>query len=412
MLVIAIVILIEYYCFVALSTSIRNLVPKRRITFYWVYWILSIVGWVSLFWLRYLSGHAFPANVKAILLTTLFGLVISKAIVAVIMLLGDIFGGSKWLYKKMSQAPVVEVAANEQGNIMSRSAFLSRMALITGGVMMGGLLWGTTNRYRYQLKKVSLSMKGLPDALKGLKIVQISDVHSGSFDNREAVQKGIEMIMEQQPDLIVFTGDLVNDRSIEIEPYLDIFSQLKAPLGVYSILGNHDYGDYVQWPSDTEKKENLERLKQFQAAMGWKLMMNEHVILNRNGQDFALIGVENWSASSRFPKLGRLDDAYNGIDSNAIPLKILLSHDPSHWDAEVLKKYSDINLTLSGHTHGMQFGIDLPWLKWSPSQYMYHQWAGLYTNNEQHLYVNRGYGFLGYQGRLGILPEVTLIQFS
>lgn len=412
LVLIGLVALIEYYCFVALSTSIRSMVPKRRVALYWLYGCLTLIGWASLFWLRYVSEHEFPRNVKALILAGLFGFVMGKAVIAAIMLIADIFGGGRWVYRKITQPAIIELKADDNGLRITRSVFISRMALLTGGLLMGGFLWGTTNRYRYQLKKLSLSLKGLPDALKGLKIVQISDIHSGSFDDLEAVARGVSMIMEQKPDLIVFTGDLVNDRSTEIEPYIDIFSRLKAPLGVYSTLGNHDYGDYVQWPSEAAKRENLEKLKQHHATMGWKLMMNEHVILNKNGQDFALIGVENWSSNPRFPKFGKLDKAYAGIDSGRVPLQILLSHDPSHWDGQILKEYKDINLTLSGHTHGMQFGIELPWMKWSPSQYVYDQWAGLYSSDQQHLYVNRGYGFLGYQGRIGILPEITVIEFA
>jgi predicted MPP superfamily phosphohydrolase len=197
---------------------------------------------------------------------------------------------------------------------------------------------------------------------------------------------------------------------MEIKPFIPIFKKLKAPLGVYSILGNHDYGDYVSWDSDTTKRENLERLKTFEREMGWKLLMNEHIIFEREGQKIALLGIENWSAKSRFPKHGDLKKAYEGLKGQDIPVKILMSHDPSHWDAEVLAGYPDIQLTLSGHTHGMQFGLMLPFLQWSPIQYMYKQWAGLYRDKEQYLYVNVGFGFLGYPGRVGIKPEITIFE--
>jgi predicted MPP superfamily phosphohydrolase len=215
--------------------------------------------------------------------------------------------------------------------------------------------------------------------------------------------------MIEKPDLILFTGDLVNNKSEEIVPYIDVFKTLNAPLGVYSVLGNHDYGDYVSWPSDEAKKQNLDRLKQHHADMGWRLLMNEHVILERHNQKLALIGIENWGARG-FTKYGDMKKAVAGLEDSNIPVKILLSHDPSHWDAQVRKDYPDIALTLSGHTHGMQFGIEIPGFKWSPVQYLYKQWAGLYQENGQFLYVNRGFGFLGYQGRLGILPEITLIE--
>jgi predicted MPP superfamily phosphohydrolase len=255
---------------------------------------------------------------------------------------------------------------------------------------------------------VNLSLKDLPDEFKGLRIIQISDIHSGSFDDPDAVKEGVDAIMNEKPDLILFTGDLVNDRAIEIEPYLNVFNQLKAPMGVFSVLGNHDYGDYFRWPSEEDKKLNLEQLKKHHAEMGWRLLVNEHVILERNQKQIALIGIENWGARG-FTKYGDMKKAVAGLENSNVPVKILLSHDPSHWKAEVRKDYRDIALTLSGHTHGMQFGIDIPGFKWSPVQYVYKQWAGLYQEENQYLYVNRGFGFIGYQGRLGVLPEITMI---
>ena len=254
-------------------------------------------------------------------------------------------------------------------------------------------------------------MKNLPSEFKGLRIIQISDIHSGSLDDPEAVSKGVDLIMREKPDLILFTGDLVNNQAEEVNPYLKIFGQLKAPMGVYSVLGNHDYGDYVSWPSEVAKRENLDALKQHHVDLGWRLLLNEHVLLERNSQQIALIGIENWGARG-FAKYGDMKKAVAGLEHVNVPIKILLSHDPSHWEAEVRKEYRDIDLTLSGHTHGMQFGIDIPGFKWSPVQYVYKQWAGLYQDENQSLYVNRGYGFIGYQGRVGILPEITLIELS
>ncbi|MBN8789944.1 MAG: metallophosphoesterase, partial [Terrimonas sp.] len=226
---------------------------------------------------------------------------------------------------------------------------------------------------------------------------------------KKAVAHGIDMIMKQGADIILFTGDLVNDHVDEMNEYTDIFSKLSAPMGVFSTLGNHDYGDYRVWPSAEIKAQNLERLKQLQKDMGWRLLMNEHVPLEKNGQQIALLGIENWGAKANFPKYGKLDRAYAGTEK--YPFKILMSHDPSHWDAEVrTEAYKDIDLMLSGHTHGMQFGVEVPGFKWSPVQYVYKQWAGLYEEAAQKLYINRGYGFIGYPGRVGILPEITVIE--
>ncbi|GET29183.1 hypothetical protein SD074_13850 [Prolixibacter sp. SD074] len=281
--------------------------------------------------------------------------------------------------------------------------------MLIGGALTSGLVYGMSNRYNYKLRRVRIPINGLPDEFKGLRIVQISDIHSGSFDDPEAVSQGVAAVMEEKPDLILFTGDLVNGRATEIVPYMEVFKALKAPMGVYSVLGNHDYGDYVSWPSEEAKMKNLEQLKQHQADMGWRLLTNEHVLLERNSQQIALIGIENWGARG-FTQYGDMKKAVSGLEKLDISVKILMSHDPSQWDAQVRKDYQDINLTLSGHTHGMQFGIDIPGFKWSPVEYFYKEWAGLYQKEHQYLYVNRGYGFIGYQGRLGVLPEITSIE--
>jgi uncharacterized protein len=271
-------------------------------------------------------------------------------------------------------------------------------------------MYGFNNKYRYQVNRVPLSFDNLPPSFKGLKIVHISDIHSGSFMDKQAVLKGVEKIIKEQPDLILFTGDLVNDRAVEMNEYIEVFSRLTAPLGVYSILGNHDYGDYVRWESQDSKRANLQQLKTVHGQLGWRLLINEHVVLEKNGEKIVLLGIENWSAKGNFAKYGKLQEAYAGAEQ--YPFKILMSHDPSHWDGEVITGYKDIDLMLSGHTHGMQFGVELPGFRWSPVQYMYKQWAGLYQNERQKLYINRGFGFIGYPGRVGILPEITVIELS
>ncbi|HRP89623.1 MAG TPA: metallophosphoesterase [Edaphocola sp.] len=412
--ILSIAVFIEYLCFVAFTTATQTLNKPLRRGLLFAYIVIMVLGWIGFASLRYISNHEFPKNVKAVLIALLFGWFVGRLVIALFMFIGELFRGGKWITHSFANQNIniSSEIVTKDSNTIPRSTFLARSSMIVGVLFFGGFLFGVRNRYRYQLKKIQITIKDLPEQLKGLKLVQLSDIHSGSFDDKEAVLGGVQLAMAQDPDLIVFTGDLVNDRAEEVVPYMDVFKQLKAPLGVYSILGNHDYGDYVQWDSQLDKEENLNTLKKHHQEMGWKLMMNEHVVLNKNGIDFALLGIENWSANSRFPRHGKLNEAYSGLESNsALPLKILLSHDPSHWDAQVRPEYQDIDLTLSGHTHGMQFGLELPWLKWSPVQFMYKQWAGLYQQEKQYLYVNRGYGFLGYQGRLGILPEVTLIEF-
>jgi len=406
------VLAIEYYSFVAVRNVLRTTNGSIQWWFFMLYVILSLATLWSLYAFPHYGRSAWPSVTLKYFVNILIGVFIGKVLVAVLMLLTDMImiipNIASFLYS-FKNHPVG--SPPDGSRFISRFTFISQMALVIGGVMTAGLAYGMGNRYRYQLTRVKLSLKDLPEEFKGLRIIQISDIHSGSFDNPAAVIKGVEAIMGEKPDLILFTGDLVNNLSEEILPYLQIFNQLKAPMGVYSVLGNHDYGDYVSWPSETAKKENLEMLKQHHADLGWRLLVNEHVLLERNNRQIALIGIENWGARG-FTKYGDMKKAVAGLEKTNVSVKILLSHDPSHWEAEVRKDYQDIALTLSGHTHGMQFGIDIPGFKWSPVQYVYKQWAGLYQQENQYLYVNRGYGFIGYQGRLGVLPEITLIELA
>ncbi len=279
-------------------------------------------------------------------------------------------------------------------------AFIGLLSLLIYGMLR--------NRHRYQLHETDVSISSLPHSLDGLKIIQISDIHSGSFTEKEPLKKAIDLINQQEADLVFFTGDLVNSIAQEIEPFIDVFQQIKSKYGVFSILGNHDYGDYVAWKSLEAKQRNFQQLLSAHERLGWQLLRNEHRVLEIEGEELGIIGVENFSASHRFSKYGNLERAYSGIKEGIT--KLLLSHDPSHWDFEVTKAFKDIAITFSGHTHGMQFGIEIPgWFKWSPVKYAYKQWAGLYQEGKQYLYVNRGFGYLGYPGRVGILPEISVL---
>jgi len=292
-----------------------------------------------------------------------------------------------------------------------RRKFVSNIALITAALPFGALLYGMfRGKYQYQVLSYALTFDDLPDAFDGYTLVHISDIHSGSFDDAERVAYGISLIQEQNADLILFTGDLVNNRADELDRWQDIFGRLSAPDGIYSVLGNHDYGDYVPWASAEEKAANLNDLKVRQGQMGWQLLLNEHINIERDGQQIKLIGVENWGAGG-FKKSGDFQGATAGIEPDAF--KILMSHDPSHWEKQVKDHPLKVHLTLSGHTHGMQFGVDIPGLiKWSPVQYRYPYWAGIYKEREQFLNVNRGFGFIGYPGRVGIKPEVSVIRLK
>ena len=406
------VLVVEYYSFVAIHNVLRHTTGSLHRWLFLLYVILSLITLWSLYAFPHYGRSTWPSVSLKYIVNIFILLLIGKILVAVIMLLADILLIIPNLVSFLFSFKNHPLGTPPEGSrFISRFTFISQIALLIGGVFTAGLVSGISNRYRYQITRVKLSLKDLPDEFKGLRIIQISDIHSGSFDNPTAVAKGVETIMNEKPNLILFTGDLVNDRADEIVPYLKIFNQLKAPLGVYSVLGNHDYGDYVTWPSEEAKKENLATLKQHHADLGWRLLVNEHVLLEWNKQQIALIGIENWGARG-FARYGDMKKAVAGLERADMPLKILLSHDPSHWEAEVRKDYRDIALTLSGHTHGMQFGIDIPGFKWSPVQYVYKQWAGLYQEDNQYLYVNRGYGFIGYQGRLGVLPEITLIELA
>jgi len=295
------------------------------------------------------------------------------------------------------------------GNPLDRSSNVVLLALLFGGIPLVLLIYGIVrNTYRFKVIKQKVVLPSLPKALNSLKIVQLSDIHVGSFKRKDKIISAVKRINDLKPDLIFFTGDLVNSIAAEMNGWIEIFGQLKAKYGVFSIVGNHDYGDYVVWPNRESKRANFERLKAIHAEMGWQLLLNANKILEIGDAKLAIIGVENYSANRRFHQYGDLEKAAKGTEEADV--KVLLSHDPSHWNHQVTTKFQDIKLTLSGHTHGFQFGIDLPWFKWSPVKYAYKQWAGLYEHEGQFLYVNRGFGVLGYPGRVGVLPEITVLQ--
>jgi predicted MPP superfamily phosphohydrolase len=405
-IVVVIILIIDFYVFNTVRSLTHHSGEKTKLIVYSAYLTVSALCLIVIIlfpFIQFFQTHPFFRNyVFAIII----GLFFAKIIASVFFLIDDIRRGAVWLMGKIFPNTGVDFV-QEDGQI-SRSVFLSWLGIGLGSGLFGTLLYGFSNKYNYQIKRVQLSFDNLPASFKGMKILQISDIHSGSFTNKKAVKHGVDMILNEKADLILFTGDLVNDKADEMKNYMDVFNRLSAPMGVFSTLGNHDYGDYTSWPSDEAKKENLERLKKIHGELGWRLLMNEHVILEKNNEQIALLGIENWSHSNRFPKYGRMDLAYPGTEK--YPFKILMSHDPSHWDAQVRTNYPDIDLALAGHTHGMQFGVELPHFKWSPVQWMYKEWAGLYEEGKQKLYVNRGYGFIGYPGRVGILPEITVIE--
>jgi len=412
LIVVVVALLIDLYVFQGLKTITQGSSPRWRTVIFSLHW--GIAGLAILTFLVSPYLHLQNRHFTNYLTTILLGLYIAKLLAAVFLLIDDIRRLIQWgLTRAARPTPNTDTGTGANtgtGASLSRSVFLSWLGVGVGSSVYGALLYGFSNKYNYKIKRIKLAFDNLPASFKGLKIVQISDIHSGSLANPAAVNKGVDMVLAERPDLILFTGDLVNNTAEEMKDYQHIFSRLEAPMGVYSTLGNHDYGDYIWWETVERKKANLDQLKAIEQAMGWRLLMNEHVVLERGGSAIALIGIENWSAKARFPKYGRMDLAYP--PAQKYPFKILMSHDPSHWDAEIRPKYPDIDLMLSGHTHGMQFGVELPGFKWSPVQFIYKQWAGLYEQGKQKLYVNRGYGFIGYPGRFGILPEITVIELT
>jgi predicted MPP superfamily phosphohydrolase len=400
-----IALLLDLYVFQAVKSISRGAVPGTRMIIYSAYWGCSVLVLVIFCFLPYL--HRRLSRMRGYAFFIIIGIYLAELLAAVFLLVDDIRRLVQWLAGRLT-GPQTGPGLSAEG--ISRSVLLSWLALGVGAGLYIALLFGFGTKYKYRVRRLRLVFDGLPSSFKGLKIAQLSDIHSGSLRNPAAVSRGIDMVLAEKPDLILFTGDLVNDKAVEVGDYQAIFARLKAPLGVYSILGNHDYGDYAWWENPEAKKANLDLLKRIQHEMGWRLLMNEHVVFERNGEQIALMGIENWSAKARFPKYGKMDQAYPG--TGKYPFKILMSHDPSHWDAEIRSDYPDIDLMLAGHTHGMQFGVEMPGFKWSPVQYVYREWAGLYEEGRQKLYVNRGFGFIGYPGRVGIMPEITIIELA
>ena len=405
---IAIILLIDSYVFLAVKTVSEGASPVARMLIFILYWALTALTITGFLIFIYTGPEFLGRRVRTYLFASVIGLFLAKLVAIIFFLVDDLRRVIQWVTGKLFFPDSEDDGMGGEG--VGRSVFLSWLGIAAGGGLFGSFFYGFRNKYNYQVKRIRLSFENLPSAFRGLKIVHISDIHSGSFTDKKAVGKGVQMILDENADIILFTGDLVNDRSREMQDYTDVFSRLNAPMGVYSTLGNHDYGDYVKWPTPEAKELNMVHLKEIHAGMGWRLLMNEHVILERNGQQIALIGIENWSAKARFPKHGRMDLAHPGHEK--YPFNILMSHDPSHWDAEIKTRFTDIDLMLSGHTHGMQFGIETARFKWSPVQYVYKQWKGLYEDGKQKLYVNPGFGFIGYPGRVGILPEITVIELG
>ena len=403
-LVLALVILAEWYGFQAIRTVSQHYAPGPRRALAWGYWLLTFGTWAVAVWAG-MTRQSSPSVLKPYLLSLPLLLLTAKLVLLLPLLLEDLTRAGRWLAARLTAPPA---GAGAAGTTIPRSVFVARLALGLAAVPFGALLWGMLRgATSYRVKRLTLKFPNLPPAFDGFKVLQISDLHTGSFASTEPLRRAVALINAQQADLILMTGDLVNNIATEVEPHIPALAEIKSKLPIFSSLGNHDYGDYVPWPSPAAKRANLERLMHNHAKIGWTLLNDTAHTIERGGDKIAILGVQNWSTHLNFPKHGNLPQAHAA--SGDAPFKILLSHDPSHWEGQVLN-YPDIDLTLSGHTHGMQFGLNLPFLKWSPVQYVYKQWAGLYEQGRQRLYVNTGLGYLGYPGRVGFLPEITVFE--
>ena len=397
---------IEFYFLQAVKTFVQDFSQtSKQVVLYTAYFFMALslaVGLVSLFYpppqwnvfFRFFSG-------------AMLVIVLCKLVGSSFLMVDDLIRFFRWLFS-LFRGSAPQLVEGQAG--ISRLKFFSQLAVTFTVIPAVGLIYGIVRgAYKYRVHQVKVPSPKIPAGFDGFKIVQLSDIHTGSFSDTKALNRAFDLVMAEKPDLILFTGDLVNNHSDETNGFVETFQRLKAPFGVYSVLGNHDYGDYVEWENAEQKRANLERLKRIQAECGWRILMNEHVALEKNGDTIALLGIENWGGNMRFPKYGKMSEAHK--DTATFPFRILMSHDPSHWEQEVQPNYPDVDLTLSGHTHGMQMGIEIPGFKWSPVQYMYKEWAGLYEDSNNKLYVNRGFGFIGYPGRVGILPEITVLEF-
>ncbi|MBL1410286.1 metallophosphoesterase [Sphingobacterium faecale] len=404
--------ILDFYIFFALRGTKISFVRKKWFTIaWWFYSISLLVGVLVAF------KFNIPLMYRSIILVLFFMTAVSKFIYVVVVMIDDIRRGGVWLSRVFTsrKGQSIEQRVEELDrplpektkNGITRSDFLLKSGVVVASLPIFPLAWGViSSAYDYRIRRQQLVLPNLPKAFHGFKIAQISDVHSGSFYNHKAVLGGVEMLLGEKPDAIFFTGDLVNNVASEMRDYQDIFSKLHADFGVFSTLGNHDYGDYYYGKEDSmAKRKNLKDLIDVHKVMGWDLLMDENRVIKVDNEELSIIGVQNWG-TGRFPKKGDLSKALLGTEDKAV--KLLLSHDPSHWRAQVLD--TDVDVMFAGHTHGMQFGVRGEHFQWSPAKYIYKEWAGLYTEGQKQLYVNTGYGFLGYPGRVGILPEITIFE--
>ncbi|MBB6112961.1 hypothetical protein SAMN05421821_12535 [Mucilaginibacter lappiensis] len=406
-LIVTILLLIDLYVLHGIRGAFKKWKLPHSGDFTFFYWFISILLIAGLLLAVYIN---LGVGIRAAVLMAFFLIFLGKISFLPFLMIDDLRRMLVLRRNRLKRKPE-DISIPPQEHAIPRSEFLMKAGLLAGAVPLAAIkISMPKGLYDYHVKYQTMYLPNLPKAFDGIKLGQISDIHSGSFYNKKAVLGGVEMLLKEKPDFIFFTGDLVNGQSSEMSDYQDIFSKVKAPLGVYSSLGNHDYGDYGTWPSMADKKKDHENLIATHKNMGWDLLLNEHRRLKVNGEEIGILGVENWGELSMFPKYGRMDLTTKNTDD--LPVKLLLSHDPSHWRGEILPQYPQIDAMFSGHTHGMQFGVRTKHFQWSPIEYVYKEWAGHYQEGKQQLYVNVGYGFVGLAGRVGILPEITIFTLK
>lgn len=402
-------LLIDVYIYTSVHRTTRKFQPFFRNAVRIGIWATTALAITAIVWYDFTDPYYRALSIRQWIIIGVMVIYGSKLLTILVIFIDDIQINTRRLIRYVKKRSGSKIP----GKAITRSEFFDKTAVAVGLVpfasMVTGILSGATD---YRVIRKTIYLPNLPHAFDGIRIGQFSDTHSGTFFNKTAVKGGVEMLMKEKTDVIFFTGDLVNYQTDEVSNYIDVFNKVRAPLGVFSSTGNHDYGNYRKWPNEAAKARNFQDMISAHELMGYELLMNEHRILEAGGEKIAVIGIENWGMGPphRFPKYGRLAKAYVGTEEASV--RLLLSHDPSHWDAQVRPGFPDIDISFAGHTHGFQMGIEVGNFKWSPSQYMYKQWAGLYREGNQYLYVNRGYGCIGYPGRIGMPPELTVIELK
>ncbi len=405
-LFIAVLLALDVYAFQAVRHVTRPY-PEWQRFWFTAWWLVSLACYAVIVVAQFTDWHMWPKAFRTYSFALVFIVFVSKLFIDAFLVVDDL--ARLFRYAGSYLVPSTRGAAG--GLRISRLDFLVRAGLVAGAIPFVSLIYGMVSGVDdFRVRRIRLRHRGLATAFRNFRIVQVSDIHTGSYHSDKPLKKAVGMINALEPDVVFFTGDLVNNRHQEALPFVPLLQSIRAPHGVFSILGNHDYGDYTRWPSEEAKQENLSKLKALHGTLGWNLLIDGHAYIRRGDDRLAVVGVQNWSGRAGFQRYGDLDKAVRGVEYGSF--NILLSHDPSHWDAQVRGNHPGLHLTLSGHTHGMQFGVEIPGFRWSPAQYFYRQWAGLYGAPDQHLYVNRGLGYIGYPGRVGILPEITVIELE